>query len=800
MFERRLKIFLSILFVFTIALALRAVQVQVIDHGYWDGQAAETMKRSQLTETTRGSILDFRGRPVAVDLACIDAGVDYRAVLEVPDEAWVKSRALDRLIHRLGDGYRRAESGAKKQMLANEIKSVKADIQIMWLTLAKVSGKSIEEIDNIRREIVQKVEMRRRYIWYRKYQLARSEHTNRPPSPQWYGWLIDDAQPPPQIDSFIDDVAEQTQAHVILRAIDTNTNNFLGKNIEKYPGLVLRASKHRVYPYNDAACHVLGHLSRVNREDLRADPNVGGDELRKYYPNDLIGRTGIEALGEPMLRGSRGSDEQIIGEEKIINTLAAVPGRDVRMTIDIELQAQIQMSFERARTTNPDGTVDIHPMHGAAVVIDIPTGQVRALVSYPTFDPNQFEEKYAELSKDEINRPLMNRATQAQLEPGSTVKPVVGLCAITQGLFGANDKIECTGYLILNGKKLHDTGRCWVASKFEQQLGGRVAHHPIPWDAPHPDGFLTFADALERSCNVYFETLADRMKIKGLAEGFSKFGLGRPTGIGIAEASGRLPILDAGPIWRRSSAAWMAGIGQGQILATPIQMGNVAATIARNGVWMRPQLMEAGIGGEETRINGGARGSAGGAPGSENSGNLTFNSQLQTPDRVDLHLSPPALAAAREGMIRVVNNRAGTAWSANLRRKDVLIAGKTGTAQAAKFTVPLRDENNRHVRDEKGRLQYRVLQPGTKEHPNPQAPWYRGTGAKEEKLDHAWFIGFAPAENPRIAFAVMVEYGGSGGNVGASITHDVIEACVEHGYLSLNRNGDSLQAAAGDGR
>ncbi len=646
-------------------------------------------------------------------------------------------------------------------MTDEAVQAVRNQIEAMWATLAKVSGKSPEEIAGIRRATVQRVEMRRRYLWYRRYQQAVREHEKRPPAPWYRQWLLAEVQDAPQIDSFAEDVAEQTEAHVILSDVGPEVKNYLGKQIENFPGLVLRASTHRFYPYRDAACHVLGHLSRVDREDLRNDPNVGVNELRQYLPNDMVGRTGLESLCEPALRGSRGRIEQSAADEQSVSSEAATPGQNVRMTIDIELQSEMQRMFAHARTINPDGgESEEHEMHGAAVVIDVPTGQVRALVSYPAFDLNELDSQYNRLRDDEINSPLLNRATQYPLEPGSTVKPIVGIGAASQGLLKIHEGIECTGYLIIRGKR-YPVGRCWTASQFGRSHPDLVAHHQIPSESPHhgsygnPDGSLILAEALERSCNVYFETVADRLGLDGLTRWYKTFGLGRTTGLGIAESRGRLPDEYDGPPEGRWAAAWMAGIGQGSVAATPIQMANVAATIARNGVWVRPHLTLSG----------------------------------DPNDQVDLKLPADVLAAVREGMTRVVNSPAGTGMY--LKRDDVVIAGKTGTAQAAPFTVRRRDASGQVLHDEAGRELRERLTPSTSRQPNPLALWYRGTGEDESKLNHAWFIGFAPADHPQIAFAVLVEYGGSGGRTAAPIARQILEACIEHGYLALSSNASN---------
>lgn len=749
MFERRLKIFLILLMAVTCVLGLRAFQLQVLGRSQWRDRAGDLMKRSRMIETTRGRILDIKGRPIAVDRPCIDACVDYRAIAQSPDVDWLKRTARRRL----------AARGLGRELLDQEVEHVRADLKIMWATLARLSNQTPEQIEEIRQSIVRKVEMRRRYVWFHRYEQARRGQQKKEPDPWYRRWLLADSGDEPQMDQFDVDVAEQTDAHVILRAITADVSNELGKNSDRWPWLELRPSTHRVYPYGRSACHILGHLSRVNREDLAGDPNLGQDELRQYFPNDLIGRTGLEALLEPLLRGTRGRLEQIFGEARsTLQAIDPVPGKDVRTTIDIELQSNLEELFNEVKLEGPRDNrwVDVIAMPGAAVVIDIPTGEVRAMVSHPGFDLNEFDSQYERMSRSDLDRPLMNRATQFQVEPGSTVKPVVGIGAITQGLLRVDETIECKGFLEIAGKRIKD-GRCWVASNFSEVLGGNVAHHPIPWNAPHPTGFLDFRDALERSCNVYFETVADRLKIEGLAHWYHQFGLGRPTGIGIAEVSGQVPGDAPIPQASRRSAAWFSGIGQDQVLATPLQMANVAATIARDGTWLRPTLVPAGTAVVRR-----------GDPG---------------PDRVELKLSAAALKAAQEGMVRVVNAPAGTGSQAH--SDVVLVAGKTGSAQAAPLRYPQRDELGRIMRDAGGRVIRLTLAPiSTHAHPNPLAPWYRGTPAKEDRAAHAWFVGYAPAENPRLAFAVMIEYGGSGGAAAGALGKRLLDACLAHGYLA----------------
>jgi penicillin-binding protein 2 len=759
MYERRLKIFLILLFLVTTVIALRAAHIQIIQHDHWNEAAKEAMKRESYVETTRGRIVDFRGEELAVDLPCMDIAVDYRVIPAEPDKRWVAEKARQRLRHREGAAYTNADRATRKKMFEEEAAAVRADIENMWKRLGEFLPPG-QDIQTVRDQIVQRVEQRKRYIWYKNYEAAVKEHKESDPAPLWQRWLLGDSTDGPKLDEFQVEVAEETQAHVILSDVDGETMNYFGKHIDRYPGLLTRPGVHRVYPHNDVACHVLGRLAKVTRDDIKANNGELAD-LRRYLMNDSIGRSGIEALAEPTLRGTRGRLYKYVGEDGAREDAKPVPGEDVRISIDIVLQKQIQSAFEQTQIPNPDKTFDVHEMHGAAVIIDVPTGQIRAMVSYPTFDNNKFDELYSQMVRDDINNRLLNRATQYPLEPGSTIKPVVGIGAISDGLFAHDGKIECTGYLVIHGKR-YKVGRCWVASKFHNVLGGAVAHHPVPWDDPHPDGWLTYSDALQRSCNPFFETLADELGLEGLSKWYERFGIGRTVGIGIPEMAGRLPRSFSGPTSDRRAATWFAGIGQGQIAATPLQMANVAATIARDGVWVRPTLV---------------------MPGTKIDHRLVRKGGPQwEADRVDLGLNAEGVRALKDGMIRVANTKAGT--GNKLKRSDLLVAAKTGTAQAAKFAVPIRDEAGKYVKDERGFIKRRVLEPSVHGNLNPEAVWYRAFGAEGKDLNHGWIIGFAPANNPQVAFAVMVEYGGSGGGVAGGIAQKMLEACIEHGYLN----------------
>jgi penicillin-binding protein 2 len=777
MFERRLKIFLAIVLGVMSVLLLRAIHLQIFTRGEWVKAAEDFKKKASYIETTRGRLLDHKGHEIAVDEACIDACVDYRAISR--DEKWIREVATIRAVaDHPGDEWKKLDKKLRPVEIEKHVAGVKADIARMFLVLAKETGQSEASIDEICHQINLRVAMRTRMRQYRRFRDANREREDRGDAPWYRKWLIEGGKDGPEVDDFDEIDGEEVGVHPIVRNLSPDAYLKLAREVPRCPGLVLQPGTHRKYPYQRAAAHLMGYLTPVMQEDIKADPNLG-DPLRGLQFADLIGRSGLEALCEPTLRGVRGKAYRRVGEGSPEIAQAPVPGRDVRTTIDIDLQDQIRTFFENMPVKSnlaDDKRVFTLSMHGAAVVIDVQTSAVRALASYPDYDPNTLTEDYETFINgseiDKLNAPLLNRATQACVVPGSTIKPVVGLSGVTAhvnvpsvGELTVQRGIECTGFLVLNGHKLPN-GRCWVASKFSDVLHGAVAHHPVPWNAPHrgqfgnPDGFLCLTDALERSCNVYFETVADAFGADALSDWYEKFGLGRETGIGVSEACGMLPRN--APRQDRSTT-YFSGIGQSGVEVTPLQMANVAATIARDGVWMRPRLVE-----DDAAVL---------KP-------IPPRDGRRIPDRVDLHLDPGALAAAKEGMIKVVNGPAGTGSDA--RMDEFLVAGKTGTAQASKMAYVLTDDAGNPILNEKGKKQMRLLEIASADH-ETSTPWYRGGGEDRKSLNHAWFVGFAPAERPQIAIAVMVQYGGSGGSTAAQTAKKILMACVEHGYITPNR-------------
>lgn len=768
MFERRLKIFLSVIVALSLLLFARVFDVQVIAHSYWSAQAVQMQTRPQLTETLRGRILDIHGNPFATDTACTDACVDYRAIIRPPDPAWVKELAINRLHNRLGADYTHAIAQKKLSLQIEESNAVRNDINTMWETLAQLNHGNLVAgadphvaMDQIRSKIIQAVDTRRQHV---AEQNRQREQARAAASSRWFRWLAGSNSD----DSATGDqavIAEQEEPHVILPALDSDACNLLGKHLDQLPGLTLRASTHRSYPLHFVGCNFLGRMSGVSAADLLQQEHGDVDELREYHREDMIGREGIEALCEPLLRGTRGKIEKRISDGTVVSSQDFVPGADVQLSIDARLQDQVQQMLQhveeyalddekhRVLVTPPGGV----SMHAAAVVLDIKTNEVRVLASNPGFDVNDLADKYETLIGDKVEEPLRDRATSDECEPGSTVKPLIGLGAITQGILTPSDTIECTGYLYLPAigpdgrmhKMKMPAGRCWVLSEYGPllaRLGMDGSHHQFPTQAPHPTGFLTFADALERSCDIYFETVADRLKPEGVNHWYDQFGIGRPTGIGIYERPGLRPEMWKGRIEDpRMNNCW-AGMGEGTVWATPLQVANEAATIARGGIWMRPRLLT-----EQTQE---ALDSVHPRTGS-------------VPDRVDLHLDPEAVRQARIGMINVVD---GPAATGKIEHASWLkIAAKTGTADTSPLSLKVNGERIKAV--------CRFGQ-------ETATPWYRATDAEGKSVVHSWFMGYAPADDPQIAFCVLIEYAGVGGGAGAGpVASHILEACEKEGYL-----------------
>lgn len=461
--------------------------------------------------------------------------------------------------------------------------------------------------------------------------------------------------------------------------------------LPRLPGVDIKARLVRRYPFGPLTAHVVGYVGRITEEDLKRI------DLDRYQGTPIIGKNGIERSHEDELHGRPGYQEietNVQGRPiNVLNSIAPQPGKDLQLTLDVRLQ---QTALEALGEYN-----------GAVVAIETATGGVLALANKPSFDPNPFvfgisHKGYAALLKDE-DRPLVNRATQGLYPPGSTIKPFMGLAGLAYGVIEPKRRVRCPGYYSLPGQS--HRYRDW-------RKGGH--------------GLVDLNNGIVQSCDVYFYDLAKNLGIDRMQQFMHEFGFGERSGIDLPnEREGLYPSR----AWKRErrNQAWfpgetvIAGIGQGYILVTPLQLARATAILAHRGHPVLPHLVA------------GARREAAAA-----------SSPLLQPDS-NMYLETKDWNAVFQALVDVVHSPRGTARRISIGL-GYLMAGKTGTAQV--FTVRQDQE-------------------------------YREAQVDKKLRDHALFIAFAPADAPRIAVAVIAENGGHGGSVAAPIARAVIDRYME---------------------
>lgn len=510
--------------------------------------------------------------------------------------------------------------------------------------------------------------------------------------------------------------------------------------------------------------HVLGWTGRnasgddvrARGELLRADRALreyatlalDGSEFDRgsYEPGDAVGRFGVEAAQEVRLRGLRGLNLRRLdtGEERRVDP---EPGRDVTLTLDAMLQARVQalltpsvglaavQEWHALPTQHPNGrpiggTALGTPLHGAAVVLDIESGDILAMVSAPGFTRGDLRERSGALFTDPL-RPWINRVVSASYPPGSIVKAPLLAAAVTLGKHALDRPIECNGHLLPHDP---NTLRCWIYKRSQTDATPNT-HTQMLGHA------LDAREALMVSCNIYFFTLGRQLGVDGVRSAYGMFGVGQTWNLGLARP-GRPDDEYAGEIGRRVQEpdgtrriaplvigdAIQMGIGQGPIAWTPLHAADALATLARGGVRVAPRLLAD-----------------------------------RPVTRQNLGLDPAAVAAALDGLSLSVSDPRGTGnhitISAGVQERifnapGVRVWGKTGTADAPKLA---------HDPDGLGPASAEELRDG----------------------DHSWFVVLVGREGggPKYAIAVMMEYAGSGGKVSGPICNQIIHALIAGGYL-----------------
>lgn len=456
-------------------------------------------------------------------------------------------------------------------------------------------------------------------------------------------------------------------------------------NAPALPGVTPEVGLSRQYPLDGDFAHVVGYVGPVSDYDLSKidDP----DPLLRI-PRFQIGKVGVEAKREAELRGQAGTKRVEVNSVgrvmRELDRLEGQHGEDLQLTVDQSLQSYVQ-----ARLGNESA---------AAVVVDCRNGDLLAVNSSPTFDPNLFVtgisvSDYKDLTENKY-RPLATKSVQGTYPPGSTFKMITALAALEEGIISSEDTVWCPGYLEVSDRKFH----CWK----------RAGH-----------GHMTLQQALRESCDVYFYEIALQLGIDKISQMAARLGLGVRHDLPF---SGMARGLNPSREWKFSVRGqnWVPGdtvnasIGQGFVLASPLQLALMTARIA-TGRELLPRLVKS--------VNG---------------------VEVAAPEARSLDLNENNLRQIRKAMFAVSNHRRGTGYGSRIIEDAYRLAGKTGTSQVRNITTAERAAGV------------------TK---NEDLPW--------ERRDHALFVNFAPFDTPQIAVAVVVEHGGGGSKAAAPIARDI---------------------------
>jgi penicillin-binding protein 2 len=468
-------------------------------------------------------------------------------------------------------------------------------------------------------------------------------------------------------------------------------------NAPALPGVVPEVGLSRRYPLDFDFAHVVGYVGPVSEKDLEGVENP--DPLLRI-PKFQIGKIGVEKWMEDTLRGQAGAKRiEVNSAGRVMRELERQegdPGANIRLTIDADVQ-----NFAQARLGEESAAV---------VVIDVTNGDIICCVSSPSFDPNLFvrgisHTDYNALTEND-HRPLANKAVSGAYPPGSTFKMVTALAALEAGATTEETKVSCPGYIEFGDRRFH----CW-----------RRSGH----------GTVRLERSLAESCDVYYYDIAQKVGIEKIAEMGRKLGLGQRYDIPMsALTEGNMP--DKAWKLEKHKQDWRIGdtinasIGQGYVLASPLQLAVMTARIA-SGRAVVPRLVR-----------------------------MVQDKDVPVAEAPVLDIPAEHLAAVRQGMNAVVNDDAGTAKGSRIVDPMMAMAGKTGTSQVRNISASERDSG--------------VIS-------NDDLPW--------ERRDHALFVGFAPVDAPRYAVAVVVEHGGGGSVAAAPIARDVILRAMSHGLPSL---------------
>jgi penicillin-binding protein 2 len=497
---------------------------------------------------------------------------------------------------------------------------------------------------------------------------------------------------------------------IVKQDVNKYLQQYLTERATHYPGVQLAKVFARTYPRGAAAAHMLGYVSEVTPEELKAN--------KALHPGDIAGQAGVEHAFDDLLRGKAGDNLQKVnslghpqGHQR--PDRLPVPGYDVRLTVDLKLQQAAEDALLLGIQT-AHANKEYYANGGAIVALDPRDGSVRALASYPSYDPSVFTGRVTtkkllkagllDPAASAMNNPSIDRATAGIYAPGSTFKPMTAVAAMEAGQLSPGELLNCPGSYTVKGQTFHN------------------------WD-PYSSGAIDLATALSISCDTYFYQVGYRIYGLGQNHGHpiqdwaSHFGFGKPTGFDLGgEASGLLPT----PEWREKTYTkatdpnwqidrlWKPGdsiqlaIGQKDLLVTPLQMARFYAALANGGKLVTPHVFDYA---------------------QQPSGEPVSATQHVSPAAQQLQLQPGILDSIRAGLYKATHDSTGTS-SAIFSAFPVPIAGKTGTAEQVVNGV-LRNQS--------------------------------------------WWCGFGPVDKPSLVVCALIENGGHGGVSAAPAARHVFE-------------------------
>ena len=665
MYDKRIKIFVILSAALLLLCLLRLTQMQLLPDSSLQDEIEELKRQRGLSrrlKTIRGKILDRKGKVLAADEPQFHLHINYR-LISFADERVIRGKLLR--------AAKKNDPVKAKAKVREEIQAKLEDLQqiIDKCTYFGLQRVDIEEkIKNINNRIWN---LRTFVAWARNEPdsniLKKYNHITDVPLSEA---IADFEKKFPDKDQRlerigeVDDIADMDKSWPLLE-LKTDDDIFTAQlEFMDVDGVQILPKGHRFYPYGPAAAQTIGWVGLAQPHDKKL---FEGDKLSSYLDDEVCGREdGVEYVCETILRGKRGQEDYDI-DRVLKNRTEPQFGEDVQLSLDIELQKKLEDYLADCRF-NPNCEAPT-----AAVVIEVETGDILTLVSMPVFDLNRARYDYAALA-DDPNEPLRNRAINKQYPPGSVIKPLILIAALESGRITPYEIIPCPAQ-----KAPAEWPSCWIYNKYK--IG-------------HSDKWENYAhNAIKGSCNIYFSRLADRITPSVLQQWLFNFGYGHQiplapalrtssskqrassiehrdlrqaqgqisTGIPKSKISRfeQMPRLEAGE--RR-----LFGIGQGNLQATPLQVANAMAAIARGGTYKPPRLF---IDNRESHLV-----------------NRDSSDEGQaTSDEVALNISPQTLDVIHNGMSAVVNDPDGTAYRefapSGLAGQGINVYGKTGSTE-----------------------------------------------------------------------------------------------------------------------